>query len=308
YGRQSYRINPDPLALTEDAYYGPRYGDGSGDRDRWSAAGELRLPLLSSLQASVAGRYDRYGYADKDPGKFTWSAGLDWRPFDALLLRGSYGTGFRAPDMHYLFASEDYYRTRFATDYYDCRSAQPGWSNGDCYDDGDYDVSTFDVYTGNMQLEVETSKSTSVGVVWSPSADFDVALDYYRIRVANQVQTQDRELLRQTEADCRLGTSDSGASVDVSSPTCVDALARVIRDADGVITSVRFAPINIANEETSGIDAAANYRLQTASLGDFRFSANYNWSRRHSRQLYPDDPREDMLDVGFSATTLPRSK
>ena len=30
YGRQSYRINPDPLALTEDAYTGPRYGDGSG--------------------------------------------------------------------------------------------------------------------------------------------------------------------------------------------------------------------------------------------------------------------------------------
>ena len=110
--------------------------------------------------------------------------------------------------MHYLFASEDYYRTRFATDYYDCRTAEPGMSNGDCYDDGSYDVSTFDVYTGNMQLDVETSTSASVGLVWSPSADFDLALDYYRIRVSNQVQTQDRELLRQTEADCRLGATD----------------------------------------------------------------------------------------------------
>ncbi|HWS79222.1 MAG TPA: TonB-dependent receptor plug domain-containing protein, partial [Thermomonas sp.] len=41
YGQQSYHINPDPLALTEDAYYGPRYGDGNGSRDHWSAAGEL---------------------------------------------------------------------------------------------------------------------------------------------------------------------------------------------------------------------------------------------------------------------------
>ncbi|WP_298576942.1 TonB-dependent receptor [uncultured Luteimonas sp.] len=308
YGRQSYEINPDPLALTEDAYYGPRYGDGSGDRDRWSAAGELRLPLLSTLQASFAGRYDRYSYADKDPGKFTWSTGLEWRPLDSLLVRGSYGTGFRAPDMHYLFASEDYYRTRFATDYYDCRTAEPGMSNGDCYDDGSYDVSTFDVYTGNMQLDVETSTSASAGLVWSPSADFDLALDYYRIRVSNQVQTQDRELLRQTEADCRLGATDSGTSVDPSSPTCLDALARVVRDADGVITSVHFAPVNIANEETSGLDLAANYRLRTDMAGDFRFSASYNWTHRHSRQLYPGDPREDMLDVGFSATTLPRSK
>ena len=49
----------------------------------------------------------RYGNAS--PGKFTWSAGMEWRPLDSLLVRGSYGTGFRAPDMHYLFAGDDYY-------------------------------------------------------------------------------------------------------------------------------------------------------------------------------------------------------
>lgn len=125
YGQQSYAINPDPLALTEDAYYGPRYGDGSGERDRWSAAGELRLPLAQSLQASLAGRYDRYSYGDQDPGKFTYSLGLEWRPHDSLLVRSSYGTGFRAPDMHYLFAGEDYYRTNAATDYFACRSDNP---------------------------------------------------------------------------------------------------------------------------------------------------------------------------------------
>ncbi len=310
YGEQSYRINPDPLALTEEAYYGPRYGDGSGDRDHWSAAGELRLPLASTLQASLAGRYDRYSYGNKDPGKFTYSAGLEWRPFDTLLIRGSYGTGFRAPDMHYLFAGNDYYRTRFATDYLACRSDNAGATDGECYDRdfGNYDVSTFDVYSGNMQLDEETSKSFSAGFVWSPVANFDLAVDYYKIRIENQVQTQDRELLRIQEADCRLGRTDAGASVDINSPTCVDALARVIRDVDGNITSVHFSPINIANEETSGIDVAANYRLQTAAAGNFTFSGSYNWTHRHTRQQYPGDPTEDMLDVSFSATTLPRSK
>ncbi|RZA16750.1 MAG: TonB-dependent receptor, partial [Lysobacteraceae bacterium] len=308
YGRQSYRINPDPLALTEDAYYGPRYGDGSGSRKHWSLAGELRLPLLSSLQASAAGRYDRYGYGDKSPGKFTYSMGLEWRPLDTLLVRGSYGTGFRAPDMHYLFAGNDYYRTRYATDYLACRTEEPGFSDDECYDDGSWDGSTFDVYTGNMQLDVETSKSGSVGIVWSPSPNFDLAVDYYRIRVMNQVQTQDRELLRITEADCRLGVTDSGETVDINSPTCVDALARVIRDEDGEITSVHFSPINIANESTSGIDVTANYRVQTANAGDFRFTGNYTWSRRHTRQQFPGDPSEDMLDVSFADTTLPRSK
>ncbi|SDR19700.1 Secretin and TonB N terminus short domain-containing protein [Pseudoxanthomonas sp. CF385] len=307
YGQQSYEINPDPLALTADAYYGPRYGDGKGDRDRWSVAGEFRLPLLSSLQASLAGRYDRYEYGNKNPGKFTYSAGLEWRPVDTLLVRGSYGTGFRAPDMHYLFAGDDYYRT-LSTDYYQCRTDEPGFTDGECYDDGTWDINTFDVYTGNMDLDVETSKSFSAGFVWSPFANFDLAVDYYRIKVSNQVQSQSREQLRIDEANCRLGVTDSGATVDVNSPTCVDALARVIRDADGYITSVRFAPINIANEETSGVDVTANYRLQTASAGDFRFTGSYTWTDEHTRQQYPGDPEEDMLDVSFSATTLPRQK
>ncbi len=307
YGRQSYEINPDPYALTADAYYGPRYGDGEGDRDRWSVAGELRMPLLSSLQASLAGRYDRYEYGNKNPGKFTYSAGLEWRPFDTLLVRGSYGTGFRAPDMHYLFAGDDYYRT-LSTDYFQCRSEEPGFSDGDCYDDGSWDINTFDVYTGNMDLDVETSKSFTAGFVWSPASNFDLAVDYYKIQVSNQVQTQSRELLRATEADCRLGVTDGGAAVDINSPTCVDAISRVIRDADGFITSVHFSPINIAREETSGVDVTANYRLNTASAGDFAFRANYNWTHRHTRQLYPGDPTEDMLDVSFADTTLPRTK
>ncbi len=308
YGEQSYRINPDPLALTEDAYYGPRYGDGRGERDRWSAAGELRLPLLSTLQASLAGRYDRYSYGDKDPGKFTYSAGLEWRPHETLLVRGSYGTGFRAPDMHYLFAGNDYYRTRFATDYYDCRTAEPGASDDYCYDDGSYDVATFDVYSGNMELDVETSKSFSAGFVWSPFAGFDLAIDYYRIRVMNQVQTQDRERLRSDEASCRLGVTDNGTPMDIGSPTCRDAIARVIRDADGVITSVHFAPINIASEEASGIDVTASYRLETAAAGDFRFTGNYTWAHRHTRQQYPGDPTRNMLHYEDFSVALPRRK
>ncbi len=308
YGQQSYRINPDPLALTEDAYYGPRYGDGNGDRDHWSAAAEMRIPLLASLATSVAGRYDRYSYGDKNPGKFTWSAGLEWRPVDSLLVRGSYGTGFRAPDMHYLFAGNDYYRTRWATDYYQCRTDEPGFSDADCYDDGSWDVSTFDVYTGNMELDVETSKSFTAGFVWSPTADFDLALDYFRIKVANQVQSQSRERLRIDEANCRLGVTDTGTPVDIASPTCVDALARVIRDAGGDITSVHFSPINIASEESAGIDLTANYRLRTARAGDFRFSGNYTWMDSHTRRQYPGDPEEDMLAVDFSATTLPKVK
>ena len=58
-----------------------------------------------------------------------------------------------------------------------------------------------------------------------------------------------------------IGRAFKGSLSTLHANGCVDALARVIRDADGNITSVRFAPINIASEETSGVDVTANYRL-----------------------------------------------
>ena len=309
YGRQSYKLNPDPLALTADAYVVPPYADGHGSRNHWSGAGELRLPVLSNLQASLAGRYDRYSYGNKNPGKFTYSAGLEWRPLDTLLVRGSYGTGFRAPDMHYLFAGTDYRRGTW-TDYYKCQSNNSGASRGGCADGdyGDYEVNTLDAYSGNRQLDVETSKSLTAGFVWSPFSDFDLAVDYYKIRIMNQVQAQDRERLLITEANCRLGKSDSGTVVDINSPTCVDALARVVRNSNGNLTGIHYGPINIAQEETTGIDVTANYRLRTAAAGDFRFNGNYTWVHDHTFKRYPGDPTENMLDYASYSPALPRAK
>ncbi|MCH3739788.1 TonB-dependent receptor, partial [Campylobacter coli] len=74
------------------------------DRDRNAAGVELQLPLLHSLTTTQAGRYDQYRAGGEHIGKATWSGGLEWRPIDTLLVRGSYGTAFRAPDLHYVFA------------------------------------------------------------------------------------------------------------------------------------------------------------------------------------------------------------
>src|SRR5690606_37856884 len=139
------------------------------------------------LQASLAGRYDRYSYGDQDPGKFTYSLGLEWRPIDTLLVRGSYGTGFRAPDMHYLFAGADYYRTA-STDYHQCRTENPDATDAGCYDwdYGNYDANTMDVYAGNMQLDVETRKSFTAGFVSAPAPNSDLAADRSRIRLCTQ--------------------------------------------------------------------------------------------------------------------------
>ncbi len=56
--------------------------------------GELNIPVIKNLDLNLATRYDGYN----DVGSTTnWKGNLRWQPMQQLLLRGSYGTGFRAP-------------------------------------------------------------------------------------------------------------------------------------------------------------------------------------------------------------------
>ena len=292
FGNQSYDLNPDPLA-TQYYYYSWKDSDGHGSRNRWALAGELRAPLHETVNLSVAGRYDQYRYSGNNPGKFTWSAGLEWRPVESLLVRGSYGTAFRAADLHYVYAGLGNDETS-GIDYYTCLSDDPGAS--DC---SDYDENLIRTRQGNRDLDPETSTSWTAGVVWSPTSDFDVSLDYFDIRMRNQVQDMSVGQILRDEASCRLG------DLDPASPTCVDALSRITR-IDGDLYGVFVNPVNVAHENTSGVDLSAHYKLATR-FGDFRFGANHSWVRRHDFQQYTGDPVEDQFAVN-SGFDIPKTK
>ena len=299
YGTQSYHLNPDPLALT-DYYYGARYGDGNGDRSHWGVAGEFRVPVFEPLTLSLAGRYDKYSYGDKSPGKFTYSLGLEWRPLDSLLLRGSYGTGFRAPDLHYLFAGTDYFRSRHY-DYYECRSDPDFTSIDDCSR-----PRVRDVRSGDPDLDYETSKSLTAGFVWSPAVGFDVSVDYFNIEVEDQIQDMDRDKILQTEADCRLGETLEGFPIDPNSPECLNAVPRVLRDTDGSLLGVFFQPINISQQRVAGYDLAAHYRWDTA-IGTWRFGVAHTLFTRHDSREFDGGEITDHFAVN-SGFDVPKTK
>jgi outer membrane receptor protein involved in Fe transport len=299
-GNQSYNLNPDPLAL-QYYYYSWKDSDGAGSRDRWAAAGELRMPLLDTLDLSTAARYDQYRYSGTEIGKFTYSAGLEWRPFDSLLVRGSYGTAFRAADLHYLYAGIGNDETS-GVDYYRCRSEEPGVELEDC---SWSDEGLIRTRSGNRGLGPETSTSWTTGLVWSPSANFDVSLDYFDIDMRNQVQDMRNDAVLQDEANCRLGERMDGTPVDINSPTCVDAISRVTR-IDGRLYGIYVNPINIARESTSGVDLNTHYLLETG-IGDFRFTGNYTWVRAHDFQQFDGDAIEDEFEVN-SGFDIPRTK
>lgn len=303
YGTQSYHLNPDPRALT-DYFYGARYGDGNGDRSHWGVASELRAPIFEPLTLSVAGRYDQYSYGDKDPGKFTYSLGLEWRPIKSLLFRSSYGTGFRAPDLHYLFAGTDYFRTR-QTDYYSCRT-DPDFTTIDDCSSSIRNRRVRNQRAGDPDLDYETSKSLTAGFVWSPSANFDLSVDYFNIKIANQIEDMDRDKILQDEANCRLGESLDGTPVDPNSPTCLDAVPRALRDADGNLTGVFYQPTNISSQRVAGYDLAAHYRWDTA-IGIWRFDLTHTLFTEHDSRKFEGDVLEDHFAVN-SGFDIPKTK
>ena len=311
YGNQYFGLKPDPLSL-DGTYYGLHNTGAVGSRDHMGAGAEFSAPIFSKLTVTGAGRYDKYEYSDNASSKFTYALGLEFRPIDSLLARGSYSTGFRAPDLTYLYSGLSG-SSSGGTDYYLCRRDEPD-SGPDFADNcSNGDIGFNGRSHGSTTLKNETSKSLTYGFVFSPLRNFDITADYYNIRLSNEVEYQDSDTILREEADCRLGQTLQGAPVDSNSATCQQIISQVVRNPstdlsnpDGV-TSVLVLPINVAAERTSGIDFAAHYLWETGRVGNFNFNLGFTYVMKHDIQLAPDVPVDNEL-TDLYYYVIPRTK
>lgn len=296
---QSYSVMPNENATDFGYYYAYAATSGGGERDHGAIGTEFNIPVFDTLEARLAARYDSFSFGDNDIGKATYNVGLEYRPLKSLLLRAAYGTGFRAPDLHYVFANLDLFHPT-VTDYYNCRV----YEDGDCSDYADLDILKH--REGSDDLKPETSKSFNAGFVFQPTRNFDISIDYFKVQMRDQVQDLSTDQLLRDEADCRLGETENGTAVNVNSPTCRDAIARVFRDEDGEITHVYINPINVSREDTSGLDISANYTIPT-NYGKYRFGINHTVVFDHTSVQYEGDAELDQLALD-SGYTIPKDK
>lgn len=293
-GEQMWSNPGDPGVIAGD-FYGLTGTSGGGNRNNWAYSGEFRIPVFKMLTADVSARYDHYSnHGGGSDGQATYKLGLEFRPIDTLLFRGTYSTGFRAPDMAYVFGGQSGFFQPGVTDYYRCAVQQPNVPLDQCKYFADQDP--FALHTGNLNLKSITAKSAGFGVVWSPTSNFDVKADYYNIRISNEVQLQSIDALLKTEAACRLG------QLDINSAACVAALSQVLRsppssnpNLSDALDQVTVFPINIANEHVSGIVASLDYRWDMGRFGNLEAGAQYNVTLKHTQRLSPDDPEVDLL-------------
>jgi iron complex outermembrane recepter protein len=295
---QGYDLKSPPDILpTNRLAYNLTGTNGGGERDRYAAGVEFSIPLLQSLKASVSGRFDKYDDITNVDDAKTWGAGLEWRPFESLLIRGNYATSFKAPDMHFVF-NEGSGSFSTSTDFYRCLSS--GGTPGTATCSGStYSYSVFATSKGEPSLEEETGKSWSAGVVWDATDSLSFSADYYDIELEGAITTLSSAYILEAEGGCRTGLTRTRQPYQFASDSafCQEIVSRVTRtpapgEPTDRVTNIRSGPVNQSFRHVSGIDASVDWRMNTNRFGDFRWQLAWSHTLKSERQGFATDPIE----------------
>jgi iron complex outermembrane receptor protein len=231
-------------------------------RNMWAAYGELNIPIVKTLEANVALRYDDY----QNVGS-TWNpkVSLRWQPSQQWLVRGAYGTGFRAPGLPELYLP-NYYSATGGT-YNDPLRCSTTGSSRDC------NAQFTTQLGGNPDLKPEKSTNWTAGVIFEPVQQFSFGAEYYWIKMKDVIGTPPEQPI----FDDMVAAEAAGTLVRYApgSPGCPAS-----EQVGGIPCPVNYAiqnQVNITQITTSGIDFTINARTKATDFGvlNFGFQGTY---------------------------------
>jgi iron complex outermembrane receptor protein len=165
-----------------------RFGDESAtqpysaDRKAWGAFGELVIPVTKTLEATTSLRFDDYS----DFGKATTAkAAFRYTPMRGLLLRGSVGTGFKAPSVPQVNASLQPYGVTSSE--YTCtpEMQQVAAAQGAVCRPGELQ---YDQYAGgNPDLKPEKSRQATIGLRLEPNNQLSMGADLWHVAIRDSI-------------------------------------------------------------------------------------------------------------------------
>ena len=228
YRKESLNLNPSAALLSGDiAGLGGATKPIDQSRNVTGLFGELNVPVIKNLDLNFAGRYDKYS----DVGSTnTYKANVRFQPIQTVLLRGSYGTGFRAPTLTDIWSPQVLGSSAQFND-----PAIPGAAGRD--------LQTNELSGGNPELKPETSKQWSLGGVWQALPSLSVGLDYFNIEIKNVIS---------------LPTTQEVVDQNFAGNPAYAGL--VTRDAAGNISQTRTLLANTGTMQAEGIDIDVRYR------------------------------------------------
>jgi iron complex outermembrane receptor protein len=249
-----FSVDPGPTAaifgVGSDGFQGfPAESAGSFESDSYAAYVDAETDLTERLSAAVAFRYEDY---DEFGDTFDWKVSGRFEITDTFAVRATANTGFRAPTPGQL-------NTLNVT-----TTANQA---GQLIPNGTYPVDhPVAVTLGAVPLVPEESQSYTAGLVWTPTSNMSVTLDYYNIQI------DDRVALLTNTLD----------------QTAVDQLiAAGIPDAQLLLGSNANFFVNGFDAEVEGVDLAftGNWPL---GGGDLLVDLRHNYNQQTVENVKPN--------------------
>lgn len=220
------------------------------DRDVYGFFGELALPVIKGLEVTGSLRYDTIGKVtdgttgqsiNSDAHDTTYKLSARYQPTQSLLLRGSFGTGFKAPDMLQIGRP----RSEFGVtgDNYACPFPAGDPLAAYCFPG----QAQYNIYKqGYAGLKPEKSEQQTWGLVFQATQDLSLGLDYWRVDMTDMVtELTEAQIFGNPEQYREFFTTKT------NSATGEQELA-IVQTA-----------VNVGKAKYSGVDWNANWRTST---------------------------------------------
>jgi outer membrane receptor protein involved in Fe transport len=243
--------------------------------------GEVRVPLIEGKQfAELLSVNGSYRHSDIDTGvkANTYGIGLEWAPVSQVRFRGSYQKAVRAPNIIEMFAPSGQALFNMPAD--PCGGATPTATAAQCAltsvtaaQYGHIQNSPAGQYNslvgGNPNLNPETAKSTTLGMVFTPMTNLAFTVDYYDIRVTDTIGTI-------------TPTTILAKCLSTGNPIFCGAITR---DSLGTLwllpqAQVVSTNVNIGSTTTSGVDLGANYSHKLDGYGSVGLAMSGTYLRK----------------------------
>jgi len=198
-------------------------------RDVKAVFAEALLPFVKGFEVTGAVRYDEYdGFGSTTNPKVSFRA----QPSDRVLMRGSYGTGFRVPTFNQL------YNQPASATYTGADLADPATCPGGAVDvtTGCVAIRPEIISGGKSDLGPEEAKMWSLGLVWEPMNNLSFNLDWWKINRTGTIQLLALRTLLQNYSLFP---------------------ERFIRDGTGTLVAIDTRWVNAGETVTEGVEVGA---------------------------------------------------
>jgi iron complex outermembrane receptor protein len=238
--------------------------------------GEVNAPVANGLELLASVRHDQYSDFG---GTTNPKIAVRWQPARPLLLRASWGKGFRAPTL------PDLYIQQFTSSVGGVEDPVRCPITGNPYDCGMAGFPT--VSGGNRELQPETSTQATAGLVWEPIAGTSIGVEAWHI--------DKDDVIAALQPDFILAHTDVyGTSNVVRGP-----IDPAFPGLPGPIRTILAYNQNVGGLTTSGLDVALRVRSPAGPLGRFSFALDGTYIHAFTATLPGIDPEQGAGCDGF---------